>query len=426
MPKKLVVTAFFILFLIISLIPAEPIVLNGAMIPELLGAKVASIRVVNSRGVAIPFQIDEVTKGGEYVCPQGEAPNADSANGIFDKQDEIVFLLEDTDTGNLSIETKNRISPKRKQSLIKIRSGSEIHTASIVEDGLLPKSFKNYLQYDHAQQFLRTPFYYAQFGKDRFHFTRAGCMDFATDKFIDLTNELRVEIKFKALWGLLPIHYTEENIICKVRRYKAGPVRIIRRGDFYLELGFGIKGSQAIVYQLCYPQLVKVPVRAYLPLSFNLFFGEAYIEMTPVIRKNTPGFRFVPGGPCRGYAGELSGKGSIDTLIKIVPKKGYLVTDGVKGFEWITAVAVDDKLLAGSGYIMRKPSSRKNGAAECGFRLTVNDLPKGSYDIVNWVFFSRHSVATEGQGLKTILNPAKIITSSSTFPNLLAASPAKK
>jgi len=323
----------------------------------------------------------------------------------------------------LLVETKNQVSRKRKRSCIKIRSDSETRTVFIVEDALLPKSFKNYLQYDHARQLLCTPFYYAQFGKDRFHFTRAGCMDFTTNKFTDLTNELRVEIKFKALWGLLPIRYTEDNIVCKVKRYKAGPVRLIRRGDFYLELGLGIKGSQAVVYQLCYPQLVKVPVHAYLPLRFSRFFNEAYIEMTPVIRKNVSGFRFVV--PGTGYSGDLSDNRPMDTLIKVVPKKGYLVTDGIKGFEWVTELAVDDKLLDGSGYILRKPSKR-NGVAECGFRLAVTDLPRGSYDIINWVFFSKQSQASPGQGLKTISMPATVLSSSGTFSNLLVASPAKK
>jgi hypothetical protein len=220
------------------------------------------------------------------------------------------------------------------------------------------------------------------------------------------------------LWGLLPIRYTEDNIVCKVKRYKTGPVRLIRRGDFHLELGLGIKGSKAIVYQICYPQLVKVPVRAYLPVRFALFFSEAFIEMTPVIRKNAAGFRFIV--PGTGYRGELSGSDRVDTLIRVIPRKGYLVTDGAKGFEWITAIDVDDRRLPGSGYIMRKPSKR-NGAAECGFRLTVNDLPKGSYDIVNWVFFSKHSPVSSGLGLKTIHEPAAITVSSRTFSNLLVA-----
>lgn len=412
-------SALFIL-IAFALSSAEPIVLNGAMVPELVGAKIGALRVVNANGEAIPFQIDEITEGGEYVCPQGQSPNADSGNGVLDRQDEIVFLSEDADARDVSPGVKPSGLLKGKRAKVTVRRGAEIRTVHIVNDEHLPRSMQCYLFYDHSGQFLRTPYYYAQFAKDRFHFLRAGCMDFTTGKFTDLTNELRVEIRFRTLWGLLPIRFTEDNIVCKVKRYKAGPVRLIRRGDFHLELGLGIKGSKAIVYQLCYPQLVKVPVRAYLPVRLGIFFSEAFIEMTPVIRKNAAGFRFIV--PSIGFSGDLSGSGSVDTLVNAIPKKGYVVTDGQKGFEWITSLAADDGKLSGSGYIFRIPSKR-NGAAECGFRLTVNDLPKGSYDIVNWVFFSKHSPVSAGTGLKTILEPAVIGVSSGTFSNLLVAPP---
>jgi hypothetical protein len=422
--KKFFPRTVLLLLFPVSSITAEPIVLNGAMVPELLGAKIASLRVVTSGGKPVPFQIDEVTASGEYVCPQGDSPNADSANGVLDRQDEIVFLFEDIDSAGTPSDMNKPAVEKQRRSRVTIRNGPQARTVFIVADTLPEKPVKSYLEYDQAQQLLCTPYYYAQFGKNRFHFVRAGCMDFTTGMYVDLTNELRVEIKFSALWGLLPIRYTEENIICKVTRYKAGPIRLIRRGDFYLELGLGIRGSKAVVYQLCYPQLVKVPVRTSLPFRFSTFFREAYIEMTPVIRKTATGFRFIV--PSTGYPGDLSGKRSIDTLLRVVPKKGYLVTDGDKGFEWVTVLAVDDRLLDGSGYVVRRPSSR-NGMAECGFKLVVNDLPKGSYDIINWVFFSRQSpLPGEQQGLKTILKPAAIVTASNTFLNLLSQPSARK
>ena len=388
------------------------------MIPELLGTKVTSLRVVNSHDEAILFQIDEVTAGGEYICPQGDSPNVSSASGYLDKHDEIVFLFEDADTGKLSLEAKNRIVGTKKQSRVTIKRGTETRTVFIVADDQLPLSQKNYLSYDAVKQYLSTPYYYAQFGKDRFHFTRAGCMDFSTGKFIDLTNELRVNIRFTGLWGLLSIHYTEEDIMCKVTRYKAGPVRLIRRGDFYLKLGLGFNGSRAVVYQICYPQLVNVPVRVNLPVQINRFFDEAFIEMTPVVRKNAIGFRFV--APGAGIDADLSEKATMDTLIRKVPEYRFSVTDGVKGFEWFTTMNAEKGLLDGSGYILRRPGKR-NGEAECGFRLRVIGLPRGSYNIVNWVLFAGQSTDSTGRGQKPLGVPTEIVTSTGSFSNLLAA-----
>ncbi len=411
--------AIFFLLILNAFAAAEPVVINGAMFPELIGTPVSSLRLINSKGISVPFQIDEVTDSGEYVCPQGECPNDKQADGKFDKQDELVFLWEDADTGAGGVGKNANDTTVQGTALMTISHGSENRRLWIVNDPAIPLSAKSYCAYDHAEQYLRTPFYYAQFCRDRFHFTRAGTMDFENGSYLDLTKELRVEIVFKLLWGLIPIRYTEKSIVCHVKRYKAGPVRLIRRGDFYLKLGLGFKGSCAIVYQMCYPQVVKVPVNVNLPVRFKSFFSDAYIEMTPVIRREVAdkGFHFlVPG---IGYSCDLSsGRTCIDTLIRTMPDKGYTVSNGRQGYGWIMRVEADSSLLSGSGYIVRRPSKR-GGMADCGFRLTVRDLPKGNYAITNWVFFSKHPAASAGCDLLTILEPAVISTSSGTSLNLL-------
>ena len=102
---------------------------------------------------------------------------------------------------------------------------------------------------------------------------------------------MRVKIYLRALWGLLPITYSENNIVCEVKRFKVGPIRLIRRGDFHLNLGLWMKGSHAAVNQLCYPDMVKVPVYVHVPIRFNSFFSRAYIEMTPVIHEQARNYK---------------------------------------------------------------------------------------------------------------------------------------
>jgi hypothetical protein len=401
-------------------VSAEPIVLSGAMVPGLVGTPIAHLRIVNNQGVVLPFQVDEITAAGEYVCPEGESPNHGESDGKFDKQDEIVFLWEDADSADHAEGMARQCTDTNRCVAITISRGSAARLVRVVDDSTLPVSKVNYCVYDHQRQYLQTPYYYAQFAPDRFHFVRAGVMDFAGGNYVDLTKELRIAITLKMLWGLIPIRYTEESVICHVKRYKAGPVRLIRRGDFHLNLGLGLKGSRAAVYQMCYPQVVKVPVKLHLPVRFKSFFSDAFIEMTPVIAKGMAGkgYRFmVPGA---GYSGDLCAGAATDTLIRTVPESGYMVDDGQKGYGWLMCAGVDPALLSGSGYIMRRPSKR-NGLADCGLRLTVRDLPKGSYDIVNWVLFSRHSPGSAGREFDQILAPAAITSSSGTFQNLLVA-----
>jgi hypothetical protein len=392
------------------------------MVPELVGASVASLRVVKSTGDPIPFQVDEITDAGEYVCPEGEKPNGDEADGKLDRQDEIVFLWEDADSGDTSGADIGQEPETNRSVLVTITRGNAKRRVWIADDPELQLSTTSYCDYDNAQQYLRTPYYYARFCPDRFHFTQAGVMDFATGSYIDLTKELRVEIMLKILWGLIPIRYTENSMVCHVKRYKAGPVRLIRRGDFYLKLGFGIKASKAIVYQMCYPQIVKVPVNVSIPMRLKSFLGDAYIEMTPVICEKVADKSFHFLIPGIGYFCDFSsGRASIDTLIRTMPDNGYVVSNGRQGYGWITHVEVDSSLLSGSGYIMRRPSKRRGGMAECGLRLTVRDLPKGNYNVVNWVIFSKHSLDSGGRDLMSVLEPAAITTSSGTYFNFLVS-----
>jgi hypothetical protein len=396
-------------------VPAEPIIINGAMLPDLIGTPVSGIRVCSGSGAAIPFQLDEITCDGEYVCPQGEKPNTVSANNRLDPQDEIVFLWEDADTGT----GNDTCGSMRGAVPVTITQGSEKRRIWVAEDTAIPLSAVSYCLYDHERQYLQTPYYYAQFARDRFHFTRAGVMDFDNHDYIDLTKELRVEIVFKLLWGLIPIRYTEESIVCHVKRYKAGPVRLIRRGDFYLKLGFGIKASKAIVYQMCYPEVVKVPVNVHVPVRFKSVCSDAYMEMTPVIRNEVADRNFHFSVPDISYSCDLSsGRARMDTLIRVMPDKGYVVSDGRQGYGWVTCVGVDSSLLSGSGYVMRRPSKR-GGMAECGFRLTVRDLPRGNYDVVNWVIFSKRSLETDCRNPLSMLASAAITTPTGTFSNFL-------
>ncbi|MBN2189498.1 MAG: hypothetical protein JW699_08585 [Chitinispirillaceae bacterium] len=399
-----------------------PIVLNGAMLPDFIGAPLSGLRVIDGCGIGIPFQVDEKTVDGEYICPEGRRPNTELANGRLDPQDEIVFLWEDADscgTGEDTCDTIAEDSADGGAEPVTMAQGPVKRRAWVVIDSSIPLSAVSYCSYDHSFEYLRTPYYYAQFAPNRFHFTRAGVMDFESREYVHLTKELRVEMIFKILWGLIPVRYTEESIVCRVKRYKTGPVRLIRRGDLYINLGFGIKTSKAVVYQMCYPDVVKVPVTVHVPVRFKSVCSDAYIEMTPVIRSEVAerNFRFIV--PDAGYTCNLSsGRARMDTLIRVSPDRGYVISDGRQGYGWITRVGVDDSLLAGSGYIMRRPSKR-SGMAECGLKLTVRDLPKGNYDVVNWVLFPQRPLGEECRELLSMLNPASIMTTTGTFSNFL-------
>jgi hypothetical protein len=398
---------------------SEPVVLTGTMVPSFLGKNITALRVTDHMGSPLPFQIDEVDSAGDYACPSGNEPT--KGNGILDSADEIVFLWEDADT----LDSCQGAGPGEKDlqgflhCRITISHGRTNRYVYLTDDARIALSDSKYIRYDFKNEYVQTPYYYAAFGHDRFHFTKAGVMDFARDRFVDLTNELRVKIYFKALFGLLPISYSEQSVVCLVKRYKVGPVRLIRRGDFYLKLGFFIKGSRAAVNQICYPQMVTVPVYVHLPVRFKTWFTQAYIEMTPVIKTDANGFSFEVAS--HSLSLPLDQQKKTDTLILANPNHTCMtVNNGSLGYAWVLDAAMESRYLDGSGYVFRSPSDRK-GIGYCGFRLTVRDLPKGYYLIANWVLFSKNSVPSLNEACGHVSDAARIAVANNvnSFSNQL-------
>lgn len=364
------------------------------MVPAFLGKPIDRLRILDHNNKAIPFQIDQVLPDDDYVCPSGKEPNKGS--GTLDSADEIVFLWEDADTGltygrEPTVPKVDSAKRERQPECITIEHPSQKRYVYCADAPDVPLSPVRYINYDEKKETFSTPCYSGAFGRNRFHFVNACVKDFTRDSFVQLTNELRVKIYLRALWGLVPLSYSENNIVCLVKRYKDGPIRLIRRGDFHLNLGMWMKGSHAAVNQICYPDMVKVPVYLHLPMRFKSLFSQAYIEMTPVINDNARDFSFKV--PQNDILFSFKGAGSIDTLVPINPNHGFMTVDnGAAGYGWVLDANMQETYLDGSGYVFCRPGQRR-GLGHCGFRLAVRDLPKGYYLITNWVLFSNSGAA---------------------------------
>jgi hypothetical protein len=399
-----------LLFLLALPSVAQPIVIDGTMLRPLLGTPLERLRMTDWSGNPLPFQVDEVVADGEYVCPSGPEPNSGQSNGVLDSNDEVVFLFEDASAiGAAAAASLVGSLPKtvRTMNVIVDVSGQQ-RTVIIHDNRQIALSPKRYVAYDAATQTVTTPWYHATFGHDRFHFVGAGLEDFAAGRYLDLTNELRVEIRLRLFWGLIPVHYTEDKLVCLVKRYKLGPIRLIRRGDFHLNLGLGIKGSRAVVNQVCYPQTVGVPVRVHLPVRFRSFFREAYIEMTPVLNAQARGFSFNVPRRDLHFACD-SGASRLDTLVSVDPDNTLFRVDNAQiGFGWLLHTSIDPAFMGeASGYVFARPSTR-GGVAQCGYRLGLQDLPKGHYLIANWVLFSSEGLAGLDNLCRAIQQPPSV------------------
>jgi hypothetical protein len=139
--------------------------------------------------------------------------------------------------------------------------------------------------------------------------------------------------------------------------------------------------------------------------------------MTPVISGGAEGFNFSV--PSIGTSFECASPGRIDTLIRTIPDRGYVVSDGARGFAWITRIGADDACLSGSGYLFRRPS--KQEVVECGVRYAIRDLPKGDYTIDNWVLFPQPLVIPPAGDCMGFLQSATVNVSGKNANNLFVA-----
>lgn len=415
-------TTVSLLFILLHVITgmAEPVVIKGKWIPELIGKKIKSIRVCNTMWESIPFQIDEVTKDGEYVCYSGDEPNSSDGNGVLDSCDEIVFLKKD---GVSCTDTTYQCMPEKHDETIwypiYYKSDANMYKVLVATAQHIPLSKKQYITYEHRQQLLTTPGYYAQFAPNRFHFTRAGVWDTQMKQWIHLTHRLRIEILLKALWGLIPIRYSEDNLICYVKRYKTGPIRCIRRGDFHLRLGLGIKGSRAAVNQICYPKMVSVPVKVHVPIRFGRFFNEAWIELVPVISDAGNGFTFsVP--ECDISYPIRKNEVIKDTLFNCNPYgRMFVFSHDCNAYGWYLSTDMPRDALDESSYIVRPPEENSPGIARCGLRIAINEVQKGRYTISNRVLFPDNNCNNHSKLSQFITHPITVHTATYTGENLL-------
>ncbi len=409
-----------VLLTVVAVCRAEPVVLRGEQVPDLLGVPVSSLRLTGRDGTLLPLQVDEVTDDGEYVCDRGREPNADSGSTVLDSSDEIVFMYEDCIPCRDNDPQRLPVSPENEQArsvLLRIGTADRCREALLRADSSLPVCTQRYISYDAAKQECTTPRYYARFAPDRFHFVRAGIAGKTAGTWIDLTRELRIDIQLRALWGLLPVHYTEDNLICFVKRYKVGPLRLIRRGDLHLRIGPGIRGSRAAVNQICYPSMVSVPVSISLPVRFRHFFRDAYLEMAPVITDAGADFLFSVPGCAIGRR-----VGGSDTVAEFIPcelnvNPFTLLHEGY-GLGWVVQSDIPSHSENRSGFMFNRPSIR-SGRADCGYRLMIQDVPRGRYTVVNRVLFTRRDNPAIAEEFKALRQPVPVVCNGKVSENRL-------
>jgi hypothetical protein len=240
--------------------------------------------------------LDERDETGRLCLDQGPEPNQENPNGVIDRNDEILWMVEDAG---------RRIRPEEIPSeavcVIEVtqRSGSSEERWTYIFSGpsAAPRSTESYVRYDPQTDVVTgarvglgfagpTPEYFA-------------LRPPANEPAVNLLDRLKVRASARFL-GLIPLWRDEGDLRTELEGWKVGPIRVIRRQRQWVRLGWGLRTPIFRTDTLFYRDY------AYLPVHLRLNFPPTYffrgIEVLGVLDfRDLRGWRLL----AQGLAGAL-------------------------------------------------------------------------------------------------------------------------
>ena len=254
----------------------QPIVIRGAEVPSMLGARENQIELTAIRDgalVPIPFQVDERLPDGSYALDQGAAPRADDSPGILDQDDEIVAMVSDfgVRAGTPAKLARDAVEIELDDPL----GGAPRYAyASVVEHPKL--SATRYVDYDSATHTFETDTF-------RVGFSNELETDFAVQSarnshVPNLIDRFKVRISAKVL-GIFNFKMTEDDIEKTTLAWHAGPIRVVRALAHRVRLGFGLKSPEVTSTGLVYRRSIESPFIVSFPWVPRVLFGGVRVRM---------------------------------------------------------------------------------------------------------------------------------------------------
>jgi len=320
----------------------------------------------HGKAVVIPFQIDEINEWGDYVLPQGGTVTANTGNGIFDLQDELVFMGDDVGPVRLPTTWEG----KKPQIVFEIRMAFQGKNPPGDKEGAVylgvyfqqppPLSPRHYVTFDRTAAEVLTSRYRYDFDQKNWlvardvEMLRPGSEHETKPQFVPLLDSttfyLKADLKY-----FLTVEASHRSIDSQLEAYKTGPVRTIIRISFhytFLKLNFELGMYTEVSF---FSNAVYLPAILYNPLdgrkSLNRGSGFYY---GMALRESPKKFKIETNMPAYRPSGLLD-------LFSSTPK--------VENLYWITASGPDRML-----YMEISPSKemRANGAVP---QLYTEDVP---------------------------------------------------
>jgi len=247
---------------------------KGKSLPMLLGKSIVNysvMAVINGALSPIPFQFDDInTKGFPYV-PNGQIPVKGIEN-IFEKDDELVFMLKDT--GEKASKKQLKSVEGSVVAMLDVSDDSVTRFVYILEDNPL-RSDKYYAHYYEKIGLIQTDYYLLKTRKknildwyDLIYYS------YSKDKSILDTMKIRIRARFGPFKAVLH----NKIIPSKVVAVKNGPVRSLVSINLSLSL-LGINFANAGALAIFSANGITIPVFAHIP-SITQNLSELTVDLS--------------------------------------------------------------------------------------------------------------------------------------------------
>lgn len=256
----------------------DPLVLSGDLISLFHGVQNQHLRLFSHNGDqfrVIPFQIDERDPEGEFILTNGEAADTDVDNGLFDHNDEVVWLAKDTG-GRVSRSEWVSLGDRSTEIvIIDPKDESQIGWVYLIHfpENPPPLSSKDYVRYTPGDEIVQSEYYTLKYMKGSPFYMDIICPEEAGGSGEDFFDRVKVRLSVEAFFHLIHIDKSEEDFKSFVLGWKDGKVRVLRRVENYFRILFNLSSPSIFSVNEYYERLTYTPVQLTIPFRLKWVFN---------------------------------------------------------------------------------------------------------------------------------------------------------
>ncbi len=258
---------------------ADIVQLDGGKVAALLGAPETQLAAFacHASCAPIPWQLDERDAAGRLVLDRGPEPNSDAPPGVLDANDLILFMASDAGERLAAPAALPRDAIAAVEvELTDPRTAGHGWVYLLRFTRPAPRSPLSYVHYDPVSDHIqgkRVALGFAR-GTPRY----LALVDAAGHPGDNLLDRMKIRARARFLWGLISFRRSEDDMQSRFVAWRQGPIRVIRRQQLWVRLGWGFRtpifGSDTYFYR----DWADLPVTLRLNFAPHLLFTDVAIH----------------------------------------------------------------------------------------------------------------------------------------------------